>query len=125
MENVKGLLSATLNNQRIFERMYGDLQEPEEALRRECRPVHRDVLRKPFRYKLYSLVKPGKTSSSKLSDFVVRMENFGVPQARHRIIILGVREDIDIIPSILEPDTSSFLLKRCCMGCPVSEVAFP
>ena len=118
IENVKGLLSATLNNQRIFERMYGDLQEPEEALRREGRPVHRDVLRKPFHYKLYSLVKSGKTSSTKLSDFVVRMENFGIPQARHRIIILGIREDIDIIPSILEPDTSFVSIKKVLYGLP-------
>ena len=118
MENVKGLLSATLNNQRIFERMYRDLQEPEEALRREERPVHRDVLRKPFRYKLYSLVKSGKTSSSKLSDFVVRMENFGVPQARHRIIVLGIREDIDIVPDILEPNESLVPIKKVLYGLP-------
>jgi DNA (cytosine-5)-methyltransferase 1 len=31
-------------------------------------------------------------------DFVVKTEEFGIPQARHRIIILGVRSDIKNIP---------------------------
>ena len=105
MENVTGLLSATLKNQRVFERMYEDLQEPKEALKREGRCIQQSILQKPFRYKLYSLVKPGETSSSKLSDFVVCMEHFGVPQARHRIIILGIREDLDIVPGILKPES--------------------
>jgi DNA (cytosine-5)-methyltransferase 1 len=27
-------------------------------------------------------------------DFIVKSENYGIPQARHRVILLGVREDI-------------------------------
>lgn len=34
-------------------------------------------------------------------DFVVRTEKFGVPQARHRIIILGIRSDIKRTPGSL------------------------
>ena len=98
--------------------MYGDLQEPEKALRRDGRSVRQSISRKPFRYKLYSLVKSGQISSLRLSDFVVRMENFGVPQARHRIIILGIREDIDIIPNILEPNTSFVPVKKVLYGLP-------
>ena len=102
MENVKGLLSATLKNQHIFERMYEDLQEPEKALKREGRSIHASVACKPSQYKLYSLVKPDEISNLNLSDFVVHMEKFGVPQARHRVIILGIRDDINIPPKTLE-----------------------
>ena len=103
MENVKGLLSATLNNQYIFELMHEDLQEPSEALKREDRQVQiPEHVRKPCRYKLYSLVKPDEISNLNLTDFVVYMEKFGIPQKRHRVIILGIREDIQAAPKTLE-----------------------
>lgn len=103
MENVKGLLSATLKNQYIFERMCEDLKKPGEALKRENRlvrsPAHAG---RQSRYKLYSLVKSDEISNENLSDFVVYMEDFGIPQKRHRVIILGIREGIHITPKILE-----------------------
>ena len=71
MENVKGLLSATLKNQHIFERMHEDLQEPKKALNREGRSIHASAACKPSQYKLYSLVKPDEISNLNLSDFVV------------------------------------------------------
>ena len=37
MENVKGLLSATLDSERLFERILADLRDPATALRRENR----------------------------------------------------------------------------------------
>ncbi len=103
MENVKGLLSATLKNQYIFERMCEDLRKPEKALKRENRPVRSSAhAGRQSRYKLYSLVKLGEISNVNLSDFVVPMEKFGIPQARHRVIILGIREDIYTRPKTLE-----------------------
>ena len=103
MENVKGLLSATLKNQYVFTRIYEDLQEPISALKREGRSVRKPVhAPKPCRYKLYSLIKPGEVSELNLSDFVVCMEHYGIPQARHRVIILGIRDDIDIRPETLK-----------------------
>ena len=103
MENVKGLLSATLSNERIFSRMHEDLQEPEKALQREHRRVQSPVnSNKSCRYKLYSLIKTEEVDNLNLPDFVVYMEKFGVPQARHRVIILGVRDDIRTTPKILE-----------------------
>ncbi|MDE2888239.1 MAG: DNA cytosine methyltransferase [Gemmatimonadota bacterium] len=104
MENVKGLLSATLKNQWIFSRMYEDLQEPRNALKREHRDVQAPVCsEKPCSYKLYSLIKPGQVNIRNLSDFVVYMEYFGIPQARHRVVVLGIREDIDVGPKTLKP----------------------
>jgi DNA (cytosine-5)-methyltransferase 1 len=121
MENVKGLLSATLNDERIFERICEDLQNPHEALRREGRriSVRRDSAKGgralPQRYRLYSLIDyagAGKSYSLfpsddidqelKLGSFVVRMERHGIPQARHRVIILGIREDFNgVVPGRL------------------------
>jgi DNA (cytosine-5)-methyltransferase 1 len=55
-------------------------------------------------YKIYSLV--NKTMFDRKSDiqdldarnFIIRAEEYGIPQARHRVILLGVRDDIDAIP---------------------------
>ncbi len=59
-------------------------------------------------YKIYSLfVKERRRDKNnypffKQKDFIVETEKFGVPQARHRLILLGIRRNIDIIPEILE-----------------------
>lgn len=110
MENVKGLLSATLENQRIFERMLDDLRSPCEAITRERREIADG--RRRTRYDLFSLVQtdsghdedvsimlfpPDQTGNDHVDDlrkFIVRMERYGIPQARHRLIIVGVRADL-------------------------------
>jgi len=94
MENVKGLLSATLRNKHIFLRMLKDLQYPSKALKR----VGRDIARRAGAsgYNILPLVRPsvlGDTTSDP-KDFIVCAENHGIPQARHRVILLGVRDDI-------------------------------
>ena len=108
MENVKGLLSATLKNQRVFQQICEDLSDPETALRLQERETRNP--RSFKHYKLYPCVRE-KTSGqlsfsafddlSSLSDFVVKMEKYGIPQSRHRIIILGVRDDINVRPGTL------------------------
>lgn len=95
MENVKGLLSATLKSQRIFDRMLEDLSRPSLALRRKNRHIR--TTRKPLaRYKLLSAVQPGDLAGLKVTDFVVPMEDYGIPQTRHRVIIIGIREDLGV-----------------------------
>ena len=102
MENVKGLLSATLKNQGIFERILEDLESPLEALAREGRRV--TGKKRTHSYKLYSINK-GQSNNllgiPEAASFVVRAEEHGIPQARHRVIILGIREDIDKEPGCL------------------------
>jgi DNA (cytosine-5)-methyltransferase 1 len=85
MENVKGLLSAQLNRQGMFDRILEDLADPGRALKREGRTGRR----RP-RYSIRSL--NGKTDllGFEPSDYVVRAEDFGVPQRRHRVILVGV-----------------------------------
>ena len=110
MENVKGLLSATVKSERIFDRIVGDLRDPRKSLgitKRKPKGL------KPT-YRLYALTSSDSDEQCKLFnvstetdriDFVIRMEQFGIPQARHRLIILGIREDlaVDELPELLRP----------------------
>jgi DNA (cytosine-5)-methyltransferase 1 len=89
MENVKGILSARLNGELIFPQILEDLGCPQKALgRRKTGP----------RYRIHSLVKRGDGLFSDAllpKDYLIRAENYGIPQTRHRVILLGVREDVD------------------------------
>jgi DNA (cytosine-5)-methyltransferase 1 len=76
MENVKGILSSKLGGELIFKQITADLARPGGA--------HNYVLR--------SFVVPGEIKDPR--DYVIACERFGLPQARHRVIILGIREDI-------------------------------
>jgi DNA (cytosine-5)-methyltransferase 1 len=87
MENVKGMLSSRLNGEPIVERILEDLREPGKALKQKRSPL--------LRYRLFALA-PSEDRLWEITDFhdyVLCMENHGVPQARHRVILLGVRED--------------------------------
>lgn len=82
MENVRGMLSSLLNHMRIFDLIRRDLQDAGPG------------------YELVALNPPKRTkdgapnSTLEPADFVVRCEDFGVPQARHRVIIIGIRRDL-------------------------------
>lgn len=91
MENVKGLLSATLDNQRIFQRIVEDLSNPEVAIRRENRPSHSKRIHK---YRIHSFKQPDLFHVEDLRDTLIQAENHGIPQARHRVILLGIRDDL-------------------------------
>jgi len=104
LENVKGLLSATLNDQQIFQVMVEDLHFPAKALERAGRTVEPRVgaRRIPRKYRVVSMVDQHLFEERDVRRFVVRMEDYGIPQARHRIILLGVREDLAAVrPRIL------------------------
>ncbi len=94
MENVKGLLSATLENQRIFERILDDLRSPCEAVLRENRNLADG--RRRTRYNLFAIGCNGNGNTEDLRRFIVRMEKHGIPQARHRLIIFGIRSDLGV-----------------------------
>ena len=92
MENVKGLLSATLSGSSTFERVKADLASPTAALR------ERSTGSLESRYKEYAVLSfvQGTSDSEALEpgDYVIEAEKFGIPQKRHRVILLGVREDL-------------------------------
>jgi DNA (cytosine-5)-methyltransferase 1 len=90
MENVKGLLSAELNGEKIFTKILNDLQQPSSVF-----PEFNSS-----GYKIYSLVRSAIKSDS---DYLIKSEEYGIPQKRHRVILLGIREDIQIKPATLKP----------------------
>lgn len=95
MENVKGILSSKLEGERIFPQIKQELQNPLKAL-----GLSKKRNFKKDQYTLYSLTNDDELFPDK--DFTIKSENYGIPQARHRVIILGIRNDINIKPSILK-----------------------
>lgn len=77
MENVKGLLSSQHSGDPMFEKIIADLSKPAEGLE----------------YEIRSFVKAGDGESLKPVDYVIASERYGIPQNRHRVILLGVRKD--------------------------------
>ena len=92
LENVKGLLSATLENERIFQRILEDLRNPAKALEREGRHVRQPC---SSGYRIHSLVERRMFENGNILGSVIQAEKYGIPQARHRVILLGVRDDLD------------------------------
>ncbi|WP_417851502.1 DNA cytosine methyltransferase [Thalassoglobus sp.] len=91
MENVKGLLSATVNNQKIFEKIITDLESPLEASGEKRR------VNSSQRYRIVPLVKPRNSlvdGAWQPGDFLVASEHHGIPQIRHRVFLIGIREDL-------------------------------
>jgi DNA (cytosine-5)-methyltransferase 1 len=90
MENVKGILSSMVGGRRVFHDILRDLTDPGKALGKG----------RGIRYTLHSLVMPTRfepgmdPESVDAKDFIIHAERYGVPQARHRVILLGVREDM-------------------------------
>jgi len=106
MENVKGLLSATVKKERIFDRILADLKFPRFATGLGSKDE--------LEYKFYPLV-PATGELVKVfapEDFVIHSEDFGIPQARHRIIILGVRSDWDGKPDLLERGKTQVAIEK-------------
>lgn len=94
MENVRGMLSAKHSGKNIIDNILKDLKNPYHA-------IYRTQSRQ--KYRLFSLVESYDPEICDPADFIVKSENFGIPQARHRVLILGLRADIDYTPEILTP----------------------
>ncbi len=94
LENVKGLLSAKVDGDLVIKNILHDLTSPEEAIYKRQGGVE---------YRLYSLAEGAiKTGDADASSFMIRAEDHGVPQSRHRIFIVGIRRDIGITPGMLQ-----------------------
>jgi len=100
MENVKGILSAKLANEHhIFPMILDALREPCSVLDKKSN----------LRYRLYSIVKQPDQDESTPSyrnfmDFNIKADQFGVPQSRNRVIVLGVREDHGRITNFMQSE---------------------
>ncbi|MCG2839953.1 DNA cytosine methyltransferase [Sandaracinobacter sp. RS1-74] len=94
MENVKGLLSATIEGKSAINRIVADLSQPGRAIH----GAPGDLT-----YKLYSLSEQDMAEGEVDPRlFIVRAEEHGIPQARHRMFIVGIRGDLPVRPGILK-----------------------
>lgn len=84
MENVKGILSSRVGGELMFPRILDDLRSAGG--------------RNGFRYNIVPLVQDNNDlfEDEDGRRYILRAEELGVPQARHRVVLFGVREDIDI-----------------------------
>jgi len=110
MENVKGILSAKVpeTDDLMFDRIRTDLMDPWSALAEDADFEELERLAKPERpkYHLFAFTLDGTLGTDadlKNRDFLIRSEDFGVPQKRHRVIVLGIRHGINVAPMPLEP----------------------
>src|SRR5260370_854667 len=98
MENVTGLLSSQLNGESMFEHILRDLRAPGKALRSS----RFDGKAPENRYRIASLSHVNMFGEIKPGEFIVKAEELGVPQARHRVILVGIRQDLgDVRPDLL------------------------
>lgn len=81
MENVKGLLSSINGGKGMFALIKNDLQNPAGP----DGGLH---------YEIHSVVEDKAPEELLPRDFIIKSEEYGVPQKRHRIILLGIRTDL-------------------------------
>jgi DNA (cytosine-5)-methyltransferase 1 len=124
MENVKGILSSRLAGPegqdagRVFEQIRKDLSDPSAALAGDDEPhiVNARSRGRSHSYRLYSLVVGGEKRGEQVKDgeFLIHSEDYGVPQKRHRVILLGVRDNVLAKPKALR--TSARIAVRDAIG---------
>lgn len=89
MENVKGILSSSPGGTPIFHEILKDLTDPVRAIEDKDGPI----------YAIHSLTtstcfeKGMSPDEIDPRDFIIQAEHYGIPQERHRVILLGVRKD--------------------------------
>lgn len=98
MENVKGILSSKLDGEYIFDRILSDIQTPIKI-----KTPNRKRFKEHEKYTIYSLSSPHAPHELKRDSFIIKSEDYGIPQCRHRVILLAVRNDLKFTPSILSP----------------------
>ncbi|CAE6914906.1 C-5 cytosine-specific DNA methylase [Vibrio sp. B1ASS3] len=112
MENVRGILSAKINGKKMFPQILKDLRKPGKVAK----------IRGVPNYKIFSLVQeaeqPNNPQYKNSRDFLIRAEEHGIPQARHRVILLGVREDIKGVPQVLEEMEDSMTVEQALSDLP-------
>ncbi|BAO44986.1 DNA cytosine methyltransferase [Thiolapillus brandeum] len=97
MENVRGMLSAKVAGRKIFHDIISDLRRPGLS----CNQGQSHSLE----YRIHSLVTEGDEDVLSPQDYLIRAENYGVPQTRHRVILLGVLANAHRTPQTLRNAT--------------------
>jgi len=129
MENVTGILNSRMpagldsgdeGRGRIFDRILGDLRDPRAALEEDSHldPGAGEQPGNGDKYRLYSFSERGDLLGLRNHDFKICCEDYGVPQARHRVIIVGIRDDVDAAPAPLERGTEKSSVYQIIDGMP-------
>ncbi len=100
MENVKGLLSATLNGNKVFDLILSDLHDPISAVNSYGKTERKTDDR--VLYDIYPLTRSKSLFARDPRDYLIECENFGLPQKRHRVFLLGIRRDLKISPGEIQ-----------------------
>lgn len=114
MENVKGLLSARTENENIFQRILADLKDPVNACIAEG--IVNDEAQPHINYRIYSLTTKATTFDNEGNpifrpiDYLIKTEDYGIPQRRHRVILLGIRQDFEGPQTVLQPHENEITL---------------
>ncbi len=96
MENVTGMLSATVEKKKVFETILSDLQRPDGG-------------KSNLRYRVVPIVASEESRRYEEDDprrFIVRCEEYGAPQQRHRVILIGLNadlNDVEVSPLVPSP----------------------
>ncbi|MFH6992084.1 DNA cytosine methyltransferase [Flavobacterium sp. FlaQc-48] len=105
MENVKGILSAETEKTNVFNKILSDLKNPLDACISEGTFIDNE---QKVQYRIYSLtVAPRGFDNNgnpifEPRDYIIKAEDYGIPQKRHRVILLGIREDVNGPINILQ-----------------------
>ncbi|MDW5377639.1 DNA cytosine methyltransferase [Halomonas sp. HP20-15] len=104
MENVRGMLTSRVGEKRIFGQILEDLHDPTTATGQKgpaamaeredgytIFSIEDESVYFPLEYGLFT---PVPLDEEKYDMFIVKAEDHGIPQARHRVILVGVRNDI-------------------------------
>lgn len=101
MENVKGILSSKIKTRYVLDYILEDLRDPWQALD-DKRKIEISKPVKTHNYKIYSfVVEMPEPLGLGWPDFIINSEEYGVPQRRHRLILLGIRDDVKKRPNTL------------------------
>jgi DNA (cytosine-5)-methyltransferase 1 len=123
MENVKGILSSKVEGSLIIDRILADLREPCESygFQAESKP------RKKAAYDLFPFAHYGNSPftgslfeelESNPSGYIICAEKHGIPQARHRLILLGIRSDLKTPPTALPVTTKCISMWKAIQDLP-------
>ncbi len=94
MENVRGILTSSVGGRNMFDRIRRDLAHPGRATGISSKDgTAQEYVLLPIHVPVGTERDP-KDVEYDPSGFLIRCEQHGVPQARHRIIVMGVRSGL-------------------------------
>jgi DNA (cytosine-5)-methyltransferase 1 len=118
MENVKGILSSRHQDEAIFGRILEDMRYPWGALS----DADRAEIPQPesmHGYRIFSFSTPASSDMQlRPVDYIIESERYGLPQKRHRVILLGIRDDFSALPPALEEAGGTVTVRDVIGGLP-------